>query len=532
MSRGIGQGAACGTSAAEEPILGEVPPLDGEDVGVIVGTCIDRLAFFANQIVDKGVTTVIVLFDPASGAGQEEADALVRTLRRHLPPLQVPRRFCVCDLAQWRCGLETRQESRFALTAFHADKSLPMPDDLMRRPAPGAEGCPLPPDFDDLPDVRNRLRQVILAFAASPVDGQWPIPLLTGETGAGKSFAARAVYDALLKMGGAATKRDGAAANAVKGKFVHLNCGEFGREDMNAALFGLKGGAFSGTSKNDTKGAIECAEDGVLFLDEIGALPLELQPRLLTVLDGIYRLHGGVEPKAVKCRFVFGTNENLEDAVRAGRFRFDLYSRINGVTVCLPPVRARISGLRGAAFLDRVTESLCGRFGVRLSRFARILFADFAKAHPWRGNFRELRRFFCRLRMNADPSGLVPAHVMRDLAASFAADDGLSAGAAPAAAEWTALLSHPLLKGRQDLGADEKVTLAFAFACAARAKSPTEAGRLLYAGRKQCNCHKAFQSYIGRRGYRWDANSDGHVVRADEGEMEGANETGASHPLD
>ena len=480
-----------------------IPSLDGEDVAVFVGVCPNEdLPFFEKQIVDKAVSTIVVLFDPTDELGGGKAAKLVQALQEFpLPRLPVERRFYICDLAHWnRCRKGLRRDG-FALSLFHADKRLPVPEDL--RPATVPEDDSFFREYDDIPRVRDDLRRVVRAFASSAVDGLWPAALLTGETGVGKSFTARAIRDAFRKTCGGGTC-----------PFVHLNCGEFGKEDMNAALFGLRGGSFTNTTREDRPGAIECAKDGVLFLDEIGTLPLELQPRLLMALDGHYRLHGGVDSKAVQCRFVFGTNDDLRKAVAEGRFRRDLYSRINGLSVCLPSVRERIGGQGGTVFLDRTLESLGRRFNIRFSRLAHVLFREFAARHPWRGNFRELRRAFLLLRtMASDASGFVSAPAIQVLERQLRDAEADSGGGGTA-------FFHPLVADRRDLGANEKVLLSWAFACAARVGTATDAGKLFFAGGKEkANWNSSFASCIGKYGYKWDANADGHIVRrTEEGE--------------
>ena len=479
-----------------------LPALNGEDVAVFIGTCADRLSFYAGQISEKGITSVVVLFDPDEPSAREEAQAFAEKLRRFpISPLPFPRTLAVCELAQGERICESVRKGLCSVIAFHADTSLPMPDGLLS--ATDAHDKSFSPDFDDIPTVRENLARIVRSFAAPPTDGMWPVALLTGETGVGKSFAANRIHESLRN-------REGANV----GEFVPLNCGELGKEDMNAELFGLKGGRFTDTSKEDTKGAIARAKNGILFLDEIGTLPLELQPRLLTALDGIYRLHGDVETHKVACRFIFGTNDDLRKAVAEGRFRRDLYNRIDGISITLPPVRDRIGGSRGAAFLDRITESLCQKYCVHLSRLAHDRFMDFARQYPWRGNFRELRRFFARLRMTVGETGFVSAAVLQGLTEELEASAGVEDAAPATAAEvGAAAACHPLLRDRTDLGANEKVMLSFAFACAAKAANPSDAGRRFFEGKWLANYHTEFVRKIRRFGYAWDADAEGHIIR-------------------
>ena len=298
---------------------------------------------------------------------------------------------------------------------------------------------------------------------------------------------------------------------------MSLNCGEFGREDMNAALFGIEGGAFTGVSKNRL-GAIDRANGGVLFLDEIGTLPLGLQPRLLTVLDGgRYRVHGTSEAtKEAKCRFMFGTNEDLLQAVRQGRFRFDLYNRISDIVVHMPSVKERIDGNSGRKFLDRQIEAFCAKHGgLRMTNRAMAIFLEFAMRHPWRGNFRELNRCFQIMGMKSD---------CRNIVSSVAINDAIGEIVRNAQREYSfdsqhpscAEMEHPLLKRRAGLGANEKVALSFAFTCAAGATSCQDAGRSFFKGkyRSNHNWNSSFSRYLAKFGFRWDKEAPGHISEA------------------
>ena len=330
--------------------------------------------------------------------------------------------------------------------------------------------------------------------------------LFLGETGAGKTYAAERIHAALVESG--AVKADA---------FVSLNCGEFGPSDMNAALFGIEGGKFTDVRK-DQVGAIEEAQGGILFLDEIGTLPIELQPRLLTVLDGgKYRMHGAAKAdKQAACRFIFGTNENLRQAVRDGRFRFDLYNRISGIEVCIPSVKERIDGTCGGRFLDGVIDTFCRRCGgLFFTNRARAAFLDFAVSHPWRGNFREVNRFFQILGMNSDRRNVVSASVMEAaIEETRKTAYGAECAAATSLPSDTSQDGNPLLADRKGVGANEKVVLSFAFKCAAEAANCQDAGRRFFAGkyRSNHNWHSSFARYLAKFGFRWDKDVPGHIA--------------------
>jgi len=204
--------------------------------------------------------------------------------------------------------------------------------------------------------------------------------LLNGETGTGKELAARAVHS-----------RSPRAA----GPFVVLDCAALPRELAEATILGYKKGAFTGALE-DNAGCFEEAHGGTLFMDEIGELPLDLQPKLLRVLDRreVQRI-GEVKTRSVDVRLVAATHRDLRQMVGEGKFRSDLYYRLAELTVTLPPLRERGSDVLLLA--DRFLEGFARTRGVPLS------FSDDAYqallGHPWAGNVRELRKVVKRAAM-------------------------------------------------------------------------------------------------------------------------------------
>jgi len=197
--------------------------------------------------------------------------------------------------------------------------------------------------------------------------------LITGETGTGKELVAREVHRA--------SKRSG-------GPFLALNCAAVPDTMMERELFGHEKGAFTGA---DTMrpGLIEAAADGTLFLDEIGEMPLALQVKLLRIIDGqdFMRL-GGTRPVKVHSRFVVATNRNLAKLVKEGKFREDLYHRLNIVNVVLPPLRERGNDiiLLAKYFLEHFSTQK-GIDEMMLANCA----AKKLRAYRWPGNVRELK---------------------------------------------------------------------------------------------------------------------------------------------
>ena len=466
--------------------------LESEDVYICTKDDADRLAFVCRKIADAGSSAVVATFDSADKNDEETAVALLRDIARNMPPTIGVLRFFAMPENEWRRFFDAHRHERFSIEPQVA--SIPQ-----RR-----FGATAFPDFADIPIVRSALSDVAETFAASPADKMWPVMLLTGETGAGKSFAARKIYEELARTG------------CVKGEFVSLNCGEFGKEDMNAAIFGLKGGRFTGVPK-DVAGAIEEAKDGILFLDEIGTLPMELQPRLLTLLDtGRYRKHGDTaDNEQSSCRFIFGTNENLREAIAENKFRFDLFNRINGMRVSLPSVKDRINGANGTRFLKTVVSDLCRRHGIStLTRNATANFIAFARKHRWAGNFRELKRFFNilqrRMFVLVDGNVATAAMMRRTIDEMEASDEEVCS-----VHSFDENISpiHPLLTDLAGVAAKDKATLEFAFKCAAGAKNCRQAAERFFDGRRQNNPQTSFTRWLARFGFAYSDEAVGHIVR-------------------
>ncbi len=195
--------------------------------------------------------------------------------------------------------------------------------------------------------------------------------LLYGESGVGKELAARFIH--------ARSDRVGAA-------FIVINCAAVPESLFESELFGHERGAFSG-SGGLKKGLFELADGGTLFLDEVGEIPLALQPKLLRVLEtGEFRRVGGTQSLTADVRIVSATNRKLLDEVDAGRYRLDLYYRLAGIDVVLPPLRER------AADLPELTDFLLKRLGGGrpVCRLAPDALAAL-QAYDFPGNVRELR---------------------------------------------------------------------------------------------------------------------------------------------
>jgi two-component system NtrC family response regulator len=197
--------------------------------------------------------------------------------------------------------------------------------------------------------------------------------LLLGETGTGKELFARAIH--------------GASSRAVY-PFVALNCSAFAKSLLESELFGHKAGAFTGAVK-DKKGLIELANAGTLFLDEIGELHVDLQAKLLRVLEtGEFIKVGDTKYTKIDVRFIAATNRDIENEVKSGVFRKDLFYRLNTFTIDLPPLRDRMQDIPILAeyylhvFSRKTNQTIEG-----MSKS----FIDHLKMHDWKGNIRELK---------------------------------------------------------------------------------------------------------------------------------------------
>lgn len=197
--------------------------------------------------------------------------------------------------------------------------------------------------------------------------------LLTGETGTGKEVFAQAIHR---------------VSNRAKHSFVALNCSAFSKDLLESELFGHKAGSFTNAMK-DQKGLFEEAHQGTIFLDEIGEMPIELQAKLLRVLEtGEFLKIGDTKPTKVDVRIIAATNRNFEKEINEGHFREDLYYRISVFEINLPALRERIDDIPLLAELFRKQFAAEQRSAVQAISTEAL---EAMKLYPWPGNIRELR---------------------------------------------------------------------------------------------------------------------------------------------
>lgn len=218
--------------------------------------------------------------------------------------------------------------------------------------------------------VKDQLARI--ARLADQSNDNPPTILITGETGTGKDLAARAIH--------------GASARGDR-PLVHVDCASLPTELIEAELFGHVKGAFT-SAHGERLGLIEAAEDGTLFLDEIGELPIELQAKLLAVLERRQlRRVGSSKEISTKAWFIAATNRDLEAMIREGSFRSDLYFRLNVLTLELPPLRERGEDLITLA--RHFADANGRRYGMRDVTFTDDA-VDLIARYEWPGNVREL----------------------------------------------------------------------------------------------------------------------------------------------
>lgn len=221
--------------------------------------------------------------------------------------------------------------------------------------------------------------------------------LIFGQSGTGKELIARGIH----------TESDRA-----KAQIVPVNCGGIPENLLESELFGYKKGAFTGADK-DRKGLFQEADGGTIFLDEIGELPLSLQVKLLRVLqDSEIRAVGDSKTKKVDVRVIAATSKNLEDEVRTGAFREDLYFRLNVLQILLPPLMERTEDI------PLLCQHFIDRFNVRLNKDIKGITpaaTSLLLKHHWPGNVRELENVIERAVVLAEDTILLPENLPNEL---------------------------------------------------------------------------------------------------------------------
>lgn len=222
--------------------------------------------------------------------------------------------------------------------------------------------------------------------------------LIRGESGTGKELFAHAIHSCSCK---------------ASGPFIKVNCAAIPGEMLEAELFGYEEGAFTGARKGGKPGKFELAHTGTLFLDEIGDMPVAMQAKILRALQEkeVERL-GGLETIDVKVRVVAATNKDLEKMVEEGKFREDLYYRLNVVPIQVPPLRERPEDM--PALVRILTKNICSEQGIPPREIDPNV-VDLLKKYTWPGNVRELFNLLERLLTSVEGPVVTAAHLPRFL---------------------------------------------------------------------------------------------------------------------
>ena len=309
-----------------------------------------------------------------------------------------------------------------------------------------------------LSDRMNKVQAILDQVANTDIT-----VLITGESGTGKELVAKALHKSSERVGE---------------PFIKVNCAALPRELLESELFGFEKGAFTGAHRRKY-GRFEMAQNGTIFLDEISEMHMDLQSKLLHVLQErqFYRVGGEREVK-VNCRILTATNKNLEDLVDDGRFRRDLFYRINVVNIVVPPLRERKEDIPLLAdyFLKRY-EEMYNRDSVKISPKLMEMFMEYA----WPGNVRELENNIKRLIILANEGQLVSEFNRKRQESSLAAIPareeriGIGTNAAP----MTAAQGPWREKGEEELVLPDKATLKEVAKIAQRKAEKELIGRVL-----------------------------------------------------
>ncbi len=232
------------------------------------------------------------------------------------------------------------------------------------------------------PVMQNLFKRIRTVAASSST------VLITGESGTGKELIARAIHDG--------SKRS-------KYRFVPINCSALSESLLESELFGYEKGAFTGAAEQK-KGFFETAHNGTLFLDEVSELPQSTQVKLLRVLqEHTFTRVGGTEFVEVDVRIITATNKNLEELVKSGFFRHDLYYRLNVIPINTPPLREHLDDIE--MLIDSIVRRICSSEKIPLPSVAPG-FINTLKKYSWPGNVRELENLLERLLILHHPDSL------------------------------------------------------------------------------------------------------------------------------
>ncbi|BBO85219.1 sigma-54 dependent transcriptional regulator [Desulfosarcina ovata subsp. sediminis] len=236
----------------------------------------------------------------------------------------------------------------------------------------------------DIVAENDKMVQILrVAFKLAKMDAS--NILILGESGAGKGMLAKFIH----KNG-----------NRSKKAFIQINCAALPETLLEAELFGYEGGAFTGARQKGKAGLLELAHGGVLFLDEIGDMPISVQAKLLKYLDDhmVMRV-GGTQARMIDCLIVAATNHDLEAKAKEKTFREDLYYRLNSFIIHIPPLRERPEDIL------KLANSFLKKYNAKYNLDRRLSYRtlEFLRSHPFEGNVRELQNLIRRLVVMGEP---------------------------------------------------------------------------------------------------------------------------------
>jgi DNA-binding NtrC family response regulator len=249
------------------------------------------------------------------------------------------------------------------------------------------------PDKDRIGIFSQAMERVVSIALKFHEERRLPI-LIEGESGTGKEIIASIIHHGIKKN---------------QNPFISINCSAISGNLFESELFGYEGGTFTGAKEQGMMGKLELAENGSLFLDEIGDMPLEMQPKLLRVLQekSFYKV-GGLKTIKMNARIIAATNKKLNRLVEEGKFRQDLYYRLNPGTIYIPPLREQKEAILPLAqmFLNQFSEARNKKFKLISEKASKILLA-----HEWNGNIRELRNVIDRIILLYNEIEILPEHL-------------------------------------------------------------------------------------------------------------------------
>ena len=218
--------------------------------------------------------------------------------------------------------------------------------------------------------------------------------LITGESGTGKELFAQSIHKASYRK---------------EGGFIPINCAAIPRELLESELFGYDGGAFTGARKEGKPGKFEIASGGTIFLDEIGAMPIDMQAKLLRVLEAKeFERVGGNKKIRLDVRILAATNENIEEEIKMGRFREDLYYRLNVISIEIPPLRERLEDIE--ILSNEILDHLLSEMKIGEKQLTKEAL-NVLKSYNWPGNVRELRNIIERAINLSSSKYIKPEHL-------------------------------------------------------------------------------------------------------------------------